>query len=485
MSMDTALLMVACVQMDIDPPASFHPTDPGAAQYSSVVRASWPNYPPVTVQGALTDDLVPPGLSKRLRRLRLHERELWFYRHTSLTGGLPPRPDDNGNGGGDGRGNVNGHTDGCSWGGGGGGGAATTRAVPDIDSGYVAPCNRDAALTLWERVLPHRTPYLHGGGLPLLHCLAASEELLVLQDLGPPSDAEIGDSNDDNDKGDSVAGAPDFAVGLTLEQAASAAAALAHLHRSFAAPMSRRHFPAPSPTAAAAALDRAVTEALTVVGDVDADGDGGDVATGDGHDAGFWAAAPPKVTRWVADINPLSAAAPARYACPRTVVHGEPLDAALRYWRDGQSSRLAAVVHWQQAGVASPATDVAMLFHAGLPPELRRAHEAHLLRGYWQVLTGAREGQPPPPSMGRDTADDATIAADAAAAADPAASQPPPPYECTWEALRGDYVAAYELTALRLVRASPLFVGSPATVARLVTSLTDLRKRRLGGEVRA
>eukprot|EP00170_Pyropia_yezoensis_P009027 contig_38969_g9062 len=58
MAMDTALLMVACMHLDIDPPAAFHPTDPGAAQYASVVRAAWPDHPPVTVQGALTEDLL-------------------------------------------------------------------------------------------------------------------------------------------------------------------------------------------------------------------------------------------------------------------------------------------------------------------------------------------------------------------------------------------------------------------------------------------
>ncbi|KAK1858502.1 hypothetical protein I4F81_001103 [Pyropia yezoensis] len=473
MAMDTALLMVACMHLDIDPPAAFHPTDPGAAQYASVVRAAWPDHPPVTVQGALTEDLLPPAVAKRLRRLRLHERELWIYRHTSLAGGLPRPLDDGGDGGGDGDGDGGGGGNGAD--GGGADAAAARAAEPVIDGGSVAPCNRDAALTLWEGVFPRRTPYLHAGGLPLLHCLAASDELLVLQDLGPPS---AGDANDDavaDDDGDGyrVAGAPNFAAGLTLEQAAAAAAALAHLHRSFAAPASRRGFPSPSPSAAAGALDRAVTASLAV------GADGGDAPDGGGG-AAFWAAAPPKVARWVADIHPLSAAAAARYACPRTVVHGEPLGAALRFWAAGAAGRLAAVAHWQQATVAAPATDIAVLFHAGLPPALRRDHEADLLRGYWRVLTGAGEGEggggggwgggggprAPPPT-----------GADALATA-PA---PPPPYECTWEALRGDYVAAYELTALRLVRAAPLFEGSPEAAARLVASLTDLRKRRLGG----
>lgn len=201
MAMDTALLMVACVHMDIDPPASFHPADPGSAQYAAMVRATWPDYQPVLVQGALTEEYLPSALAKRLRRLRLHERELWVYRHTSLSGGLPPLPDANGDGvgggGDDGDGNGNGNDNGGGGGGGGGDGvgadAAGAVAVLAIDDGRLPPCNRDAALTVWEDVLPRRTPYVHAGGLPLLHCLAASEELLVLQDLGPPTV----DSNND------------------------------------------------------------------------------------------------------------------------------------------------------------------------------------------------------------------------------------------------------------------------------------------------
>ena len=93
MATDTPLVIVACVLLDIDPPLSFTPVDAGAAPYVRAVRAVWPGYPPVTLKGALTEDVLPPSVWKPLKRLHLHDRERWVYVHTSLVRGAAAASD--------------------------------------------------------------------------------------------------------------------------------------------------------------------------------------------------------------------------------------------------------------------------------------------------------------------------------------------------------------------------------------------------------
>ena len=78
----------------------------------------------------------------------------------------------------------------------------------------------------------------------------------------------------------------------------------------------------------------------------------------------------------------------AAYTGPRCPTHGDfRLDNVLI--REGDASARIGVVDWQTAGIGCGASDVSYFLGAGLLPEVRRANEQALVRGYHEAL---REG---------------------------------------------------------------------------------------------